>query len=125
MKFQKTIISIGAVAGAILTIVAFWAQLGWILKPAYAQDHEGINDHDTLIEIQKLLGAIQAENIAIRREQTTYNNQWECDELDEEIPELNTIKKEAKTNEELSEAEHDVDKANDRWNALKCSEFYD
>jgi hypothetical protein len=61
----------------------------------------------------------------LKEGQDRNQRQWECDELDEEIPELELQLLDAQTNAEKVALQHKLDKKRERWDKLKCSEFTD
>jgi len=112
----KWIVSLGGLVVALTACLTFWSTYGWITRMAYAQDHEGAPSAQQMANIESLL-------ISIKKDQELNQAQWECDEADEELPELELAKLNAETNRKRIEIQRDIDKTEERWDDLNCSQF--
>ena len=74
--------------GGATSCLVFWGTYGWVTKDVYAQDHENAPTPAQMATIQKSLDTIITA-------QKMNQDQWECDEMDEEIPELRKDRAEA------------------------------
>ena len=106
----------GTLLVGITAILTFWSTYGWITRTAYATDHTNIPTTTELIEIKKLL-------VIISDKQDINQDQWECDEMDEEIPELQKELAEAETVSEQIDIKRDIAKQDERWIKLDCAQF--
>ena len=77
----KWVISLGSVLAAVATVFTFFGTYGWVTRAAYAQDQKNIPSQTQMDSIEALLTDIH---------ETQQENQarWECDEIDEELPEV-------------------------------------
>ena len=101
---------------ALTTILTFWGTYGWITRTVYASDHLGVATSTQIANIEKLL-------VEIKKDQDLNRDQWECDEMDEEIPELQKERAEAITVGEQIDIDRDIEKQQERWSKLNCSQF--
>ena len=101
---------------ALTTILTFWGTYGWITRTVYAQDHKGVATSTQIANIEQLL-------VEIKHDQDLNRDQWECDEMDEEIPELQKELAEAESVSEQIDIDRDIEKQQERWGKLNCSQF--
>jgi len=113
---MKWIISAGGLLVALTTVLTFWSTYGWITRTVYADDHKGVVSSAQIANIENLL-------LEIKHDQDLNRDQWECDEMDEEIPELKKELAEAVSVSEQIDIERDIEKQQERWVKLDCSQF--
>jgi hypothetical protein len=118
VTITAVLITIGAVAGAATATTKFWGDYGWITQSDYREDHLVVASAEQIQDIADLLGDL-------KEDQDTNHRQWECDELDEEIPELELLLLEAQTNAEKVALNRTLEKKREQWDKLDCSEFTD
>ena len=112
---------VGTISGTLIGLAAiftFWSDYGWVTRDAYAQDNEGRPTQAQMANIEQLL-------VEIKDEQVKNQTQWECDETDEEIPELEEDILGAENAREKIELTRDLDKLKEKWTNLNCAQFTD
>jgi hypothetical protein len=112
----KIISSITIVVAMLTALIVFWGSYGWITQDAYAADHESVPTQQTMAAIATSLKNIEEA-------QVENQDQWECDEMDEEIPELQSRLLEAETSQEQIRLQRKLTKQEERWGKLACSRF--
>jgi hypothetical protein len=115
MTWTKWIVAAGSVLGAVGVTFSFFDTYGWITRSVYVQDHENAS-HEHIASIEKLV-----KDIKLSQEQN--QSQWECDEVDEEIPELELQLSETENNRERIKINREIEKRKERWEDLKCKQF--
>lgn len=118
VTITAVLITIGAVAGAATATTKFWSDYGWITQSDYREDHLVVASAEQLEDIGDLLRGLKID-------QDRNHTQWECDELDEEIPELELLLLEAQTNAEKVALNRTLEKKREQWDKLDCSQFTD
>ena len=109
--------SLGWVLGIIVSIggvLAVWDRLGWVTIPAYAEEHKNASQQD-ILKILKEVQAAQAKN----------QDQWECDETDEELEDIEYHLAEELNPLEIARIARDKKKLEEVWTEKKCSRFTD
>jgi hypothetical protein len=112
------LLTVGALAGAATATKAFWNDYGWIIQEQYREDHLQVASSEEIEDIGDLLRDLKID-------QDRNHTQWECDELDEEIPELELRLLEAVTNAEKVDIKRTLEKKREQWKKLDCSQFTD
>jgi hypothetical protein len=112
----KIVSSVTVVIAMLTALIVFWGNYGWITQDAYAADHESVPTQQTMAGILTSLKNIEEA-------QVENQDQWECDEMDEEIPELQGRLGEAETSQEKIRLQRKLTKQNERWGKLDCSRF--
>jgi len=120
---MKWLVSVGGIAIAMSAILVFWSSYGWITIPVYALDkkvniaaHKNQITQQSITDLTKIMETI-AENQTINRDE------WMCDELDEEIPELQKDYAAAVTKNDQIDIQRIIDKKEEVWGKLDCSKF--
>jgi hypothetical protein len=112
------IIVVGSVLAAITQGSAFWHDYGWITQKDYREHHAGVVSTQQVGEIYDLLEGI-------KKGQEDNRDEWECDELDEEILTVELQLAEATTNTEKVTLRRQLEKMRERWDKIDCSRFED
>jgi hypothetical protein len=112
------LLTIGGIAGAATATVAFWNDYGWVFQKEYRLQHLGVLTTQQTSEIYDLLKDLKSG-------QDDNQDEWKCDELDEEIIDIQLSLLDAQTNAEKVKLNRDLEKAKERWIKLKCSRFED
>lgn len=110
------LLTIGAAAGATTATVAFWNDYGWVFKNEYRLHHLNVLTTAQTSEIYDLLKVLKTG-------QDNNQDEWKCDELDEEIVDIELAKLTAETNAEKVKFSRNLEKAKERWDKLDCSRF--
>lgn len=118
VTLTAALISLGAVAAAGTATSTFWGDYGWVTQETYRSDHANTASAEQLEDITDLLEGL-------KRDQDSNHAQWECDELDEEIPDLELLLLEAQTNSEKVALKRTLEKKREQWKKLDCSQFTD
>ncbi len=113
-----TVILLGSLAGATTGVVTFWGDYGWVPQDQYRKDHMGVMSEEDAEDIKELLGQLA-------KKVDENHTHWECDELDEEIPELELKLLEAEDNREKVQIQRELTKKQELWDELQCSKFTD
>lgn len=98
-----------AVLGVVATMVGLWPTLGWITPNQY--------EADTTASQQEILEAIGE----LKQLQTDTRDEWQCDELDEDLLKLLHLQRD---NDSI-ELQRDIEKIKNKMEALDCSRFFD
>jgi hypothetical protein len=112
------LLSLGALAGAATATKTFWDDYGWIIAEQYREDHMNAVSAQQIEDVVDLLGDL-------KESQDRNHEHWECDELDEEIPELELRLLEAGTNAEKVAIGRALEKKRELWDELDCKRFTD
>lgn len=112
------LLTIGAAAGATTATVAFWNDYGWVFKNEYRLHHLNVLTTQQTSEIYGLLQDL-------KKGQDTNQDEWKCDELDEEIIDIELAKLTAETDAEKVKLTRNLKKAEERWEKLDCQRFED
>ena len=112
------LLTIGAAAGATTATVAFWHDYGWVFQKEYRLQHLNILTTQQTSDIYDLL-----QDLKIGQDDN--QDEWKCDELDEEIVEIELAKLSAETNAEKVKLSRNLEKAKERWDKLDCQRFED
>ncbi len=113
---MKWIISLGGTAVALTAIMVFWSTYGWVTKTAYAAD---LAHMPTKIQMANITDSL---DIIIESQQRN-QDQWECNGMDQKIPELREELAEADTLSEQIGLDRDIAKQEEKWKNLACSRF--
>jgi len=116
--FVAVLLGIGAAAGATTATVAFWNDYGWVFKNEYRLHHLNVLTTQQTSEIYDLLSVLKTG-------QDANQDEWKCDELDEEIIDIELAKLTAETDEEKVKLTRNLKKAEERWEKLDCQRFED
>jgi hypothetical protein len=112
------LLGVGAIAGAATATKTFWDDYGWIIAEQYREDHLNTASTQQVQDIVDLLGDL-------KEDQDRNHEHWECDELDEEIPELELLLLEAQTNADRVRISRTLEKKRELWDKIDCSRFTD
>lgn len=112
------LLTIGGLAGATTATVAFWNDYGWVFQKEYRAQHLGVMSTQQTSEIYDLLKQL-------KEGQDENQDEWKCDELDEEILEIELDLITAETDAEKVKLKRDLEKAKERWETLDCQKFED
>ncbi len=112
------LLMVGAAAGATTATVAFWNDYGWVFKNEYRLHHLNVLTTAQTSEIYDLL-------TVLKKGQDNNQDEWKCDELDEEIVDIELSKLKAETDEEKVKLSRNLKKAEERWEKLDCQRFED
>ena len=112
------LLTIGAAAGATTATVAFWNDYGWVFKNEYRLHHLNVLTTQQTSEIYDLLKVLKTG-------QDNNQDEWKCDELDEEIVDIELARLSAETNAEKVKLNRNLEKAKERWIKLDCQRFED
>lgn len=116
--FVAGVIALGAVAGASTATIKFWDDYGWVTRYHYRMDHATMLTGAQTTEIFDLLEDLKVGQKANQEE-------WKCDELDEEILDLELTLLEVETNAEKVPLNRKIEKSKERWDRLDCTRFED
>ena len=116
--FVAVLLGIGAAAGATTATVAFWNDYGWVFQKEYRLQHLGVLTTAQTSEIYDLLQDLKIG-------QDANQDEWKCDELDEEIIDIELAKLTAETDAEKVKLTRNLKKAEERWEKLDCQRFED
>ena len=111
-------IAVGALAGASTASINFWDDYGWIPRAEYRLQHLNVLTTQQTSEIYDLLKIL-------KEGQDNNQAEWKCDELDEEIVDIELKLLDAETNAEKVQLRRNLEKAKERWTKIKCSRFED
>ena len=128
-KVQKRLIliafiaGIGTVLGTITAVIVFWETYGWITRSAYAADQKS---HTVLIKampsqqtMNDILNKLKTINDSIKLNR----DEWVCDKLGKETPELKKELAIAQTISDEIDLQTEIDRNDEVWIKLKCSNF--
>ncbi len=111
------------ILGAITASIVFWGTYGWITRAAYAIDeqakveiHKG---HATQTAIKDLTTLIET----VITNQKINRDEWVCDELDEEIPDLRKDVLDTFDQDEKIDIERTIEVKNKLWDSVDCNRF--
>lgn len=110
------LLTVGGLAGATTATVAFWHDYGWVFQKEYRMHHLNVLTTAQTSEIYDLLKVLKTG-------QDTNQDEWKCDELDEEIVDIELARLSAETNEEKVKLNRNLEKAKERWDKLDCQRF--
>ena len=120
--------SIGWVLGIVIAVggaLAVWDRLGWVTIPAYASDHTGASVEEQQKAILELLKAQSTSMKMLQDGQDRNQDQWECDETDEELGELELSLTKVSSPQEKAGLNRQKTKLTGVWNKLDCDRFTD
>ncbi len=112
------LLTVGAAAGATTATMAFWNDYGWVFQKEYRLQHLSVLTTQQTSDIYDLLKALQTG-------QDDNQDEWKCDELDEEIIDIELAKLTAETDAEKVKLTRNLKKAEERWEKLDCQRFED
>lgn len=121
--FAAGLAGFAALAGAATTVIAFgdtaWNRWGWITVQTYRAEHA---DVITAGQTQQIFDLLED----LKEGQDANRDQWECDELDEDIPDLQLkLLDESLADRERVKIHRELQKKQDRWDKLDCTRFVD
>ena len=119
------IITGGAILGVVVAALGAWGTYGWITKQAYASDHEGATIEEQQIAILKSLENNAKALTLIQADIVKNQDQWECDETDEELEDIEFHLLEEATTAEKVQLRRAKVKLEEVWEAKKCTRFTD
>ena len=117
---------VASLIGGLTTIFTAWDSYGWVLRKVYASDHSDGTVKQLLLE-QK----IQQDKIfellsEVQDSQKDNQDQWECDETDEELEDIELQLQEGEVNPvKLASTIRQKEKLIEVWSDLNCSRFTD
>jgi len=120
--------SIGWILGIVISVgaaLATWDRLGWVTIPAYASDHTEGSVEDQQAIIIKSLDAVSKSLVLLQDGQDRNQDQWECDETDEELEDLEISLIGVQTPQEKAKLTRQKQKLNGVWARLDCTRFTD
>jgi len=119
------IIGGGAILGVVTAALTAWGTYGWVTKDVYAQDHaQGTIEeelHRQEEDNEKQLALLNK----ILTAQAVNRDQWECDETDEELEEVEIELLNELSPVELVPLVRQKAKLTEVWDKLNCSRFTD
>ena len=98
-----------AVLGVVATMVGLWPTLGWITPNQYKAD--------TTASQKEILEAIGE----LKELQQDTRDEWQCDELDEDLLKLLHLQADG----DSIELQRDIEKIKNKMRALDCSRFFE
>ncbi len=122
---RKFVIGLGAFLGALAVIFTFWDNYGWVVNKTYAIDkqfHTKIHlSQVSKASIVTLTDLVQT--IADNQSTALSRDEWVCDRLDGEIPELQKDLQVANVSSDKIDIQRVITKKNEIWQKLDCSTF--
>jgi hypothetical protein len=114
----KIAAGIATVLTAATIAVTSWDQFGWVTRQAYAEEHKDKPTQSQMQDIQTLL-------VEIKQTQDRNQTQWVCAKLDEEIPDIQYRITKTTDEERAIKLQRELNKKEERWIVLNCSQFTD
>jgi hypothetical protein len=112
-----------ALVGALTTYLVFWDKYGWVTQAAYAQDEAAEEAIHSTLPTKTQITNLELLMIDLKAGQDRGWDRWECDEIDEAVPELQEALRQAETDAEEIRIQRKIKKQDERWVDLDCSQF--
>ena len=124
-QVRKWIVGLAGFLGALAVIFTFWDNYGWVINKTYAVDkelHVTVHSNQASKESIVMLTAL-VQSIANNQSAALSRDEWVCDRLDDEIPELQKDMQAANIASDRIDIQRTVTKKVEIWQKLDCSAF--